>query len=593
MDDEDMDDEDMDDEDMDDEDMDDKEFDEKLKEHKEWLKTVKCDDSFFFEAEDQDNIDEDDEDDEVHPEQKSVLKKKIKKVYDKLKNKNWKIPEDNDFKLIFQNKKELTKELIGLSIFTLKEILAYFNSQNDEKNQEAKKARAVARANKPKRVLTSDELKKAREAADTKRKLNSLKNKIRKDYDKLKKVRYVFPLNPLDSYFGQPGFNFDTKEDLNAYLRGEKNLIKINNLHKYLSSHLDHWNSFSPWGGHANKNLHQSGFVIGAGNSDDKSGRMTDHDKLYQSYKWAIGGKPIVPFDKTNDAHKARHDAEIAKIFSPDVDEPEKVNDKRRLRTIYNIRREDLEEARGRSFNYIELEKLKNTYEIEDKLTYLLELYNDHMKETNQDTYDHDEWHNPPAETIRLYSRSGGASSGRVQNFGPNKGKNQSTDTTANKYRDKIAALERTIKKCYNCNEKHYKIDMLTVRPDGQPARYICPSCQKVNKEMGLPNSATGLPFNTRPKDGVSITHENPIMTNTNTNTKPMTNKTKTSLTNKIDKLFNQTTEEVNWWNSIHSMLGHDSNEKHSDGLTNLPEVIKPSAGQVGFAPQGRIGWFQ
>ena len=51
MDDEDMDDEDMDDEDMDDEDMDDEddeEFDEKLKEHKEWLKTVKYDDSFFL-----------------------------------------------------------------------------------------------------------------------------------------------------------------------------------------------------------------------------------------------------------------------------------------------------------------------------------------------------------------------------------------------------------------------------------------------------------------------------------------------------------------------------------------------------------------
>ena len=155
----------------------------------------------------------------------------------------------------------------------------------------------------------------------------SLKNKIRKDYDKLKKVRYVFPLNPTDSYFGQPGFNFDTKEDLNAYLRSENDLddlTRINRLHLYLSSHLDHWNMFSPWGGHANKHLHQSGFVIGADNSntEDKSGKMTDLDKLYQSYKWAIGGKPIVPFDKTN------HDAEIKKIFSPD-EQPEKVVNKK------------------------------------------------------------------------------------------------------------------------------------------------------------------------------------------------------------------------------------------------------------------------
>ena len=74
---------------------------------------------------------------------------------------------------------------------------------------------------------------------------------------------------------------------------------------------------------------------------------------------------------------------------------------------------------------------------------------------------------------------------------------------------------------------------------------------------------------------------------------KYVTRKSRIALGDKFDKIFNQTKEEVNWWNSIHSMLGHDSNEKHSDGLTNLPEVIKPSAGQVGFAPQGRIGWFQ
>ena len=233
--------------------------------------------------------------------------------------------------------------------------------------------------------------------------------------------------------------------------------------------------------------------------------------------------------------------------------------------------------------------------EINGKLEYLLGLYNDEMTKKDQYQMTMDRWLNPSPETIRLYSRSGEASSGRVQNFRPEKGKHQSTDRTAQKYTGKIAALERTTKKCYNCNKKEYMIDMLTVRPHGQPARYICPSCQKDNKKWGVSNSTTGLPFNTRPKDGVSITHENPIKTNTNTNTKPMTNKTKTSLINKLklDKLFNPTTEEVNWWNSIHSMLGHDSNEKHSDGLTNLPEVIKPSAGQVGFAPQGRIGWFQ
>ena len=506
-----------------------------------------------------------------------------------MENKNWKIPEDNDFKLNFQNKKELTKELIGLSIFTLKEILAYFNSQNDEKNQEAKKARALARANKPKRELTSVEIKAAKEKADKKRKSNSLKNKIRKDYDKLKKVRYVFPLNPTDSYFGQPGFNFDTKEDLNAYLRSENDLddlTRINRLHLYLSSHLDHWNMFSPWGGHANKHLHQSGFVIGADNSntEDKSGKMTDLDKLYQSYKWAIGGKPIVPFDKTKESDVVRHDSEIAKIFSPDEQPEEVVNNKRRLRTIYYIRREELELARGRSFNYIELEKLKNTYEITDKLTYLLELYNDHMKETNQKDYGYN-WHEPPEAVIRSYSKAGGAS-GRVQNFSPPKGKNQSTDMTANKHMGKIAVLERTIRKCYVCNEKHYKTDMLEVRPDGQPVRYVCPDCQKANRRATHDPTVGYSPFNARSVD-VDITHEKPNITpKTKTKTK-----TKTSLT---DKFLNKSSnEEVNWWNSIHSMLGHDSNEKHSDGLTNLPEVIKPSAGQVGFAPQGRIGWFQ
>ena len=572
------DDEDMDYEDMDYEDMDDEDMDEKYKEYTQWLDTVKYDESFFFEAEDQDNIDEDDEDDEVHTKQKSGLKYKIKTAYDKLKNKNWKIPEDNDFKLIFQNKKELTNELKGLSISTLKEILAYFNSQNDQKNKEAKEARAVARANKPKRELTSDERIEARKKADKKRRFNSIKNRIRRNYDKLKKVGYVFPRDPkYTSNDIDERYNFETKRDLNLHLNNltsDKYEIdgqnpELERLDNYFKRHLNRWEMYSPWGGLKNPNLNQPQ----PENSKDPfgSGRMGKLDQLYHSEKWR--------------GSKDQHDSEIAKIFPEE--EPEKVEPKRRLRTIYNIRREELERERGRPFNYIELEKLKNTYEIEDKLTYLLELYNDHMKETNQGSYGYD-WYNPPAETIRSYSRSGGASSGRVQNFRPDKGKHQSTNMTANKYMRKIAALERTIRKCYVCNKKQYKIDMLEVRPDGQPVRYVCPDCQEKNKRATHDPTVGYSPFNTRSVDvdpAVDITHEKPNIT-------PKT-KTKTSITDKFDKILNQTKEEVNWWNSIHSMLGHDSNEKHSDGLTNLPEVIKPSAGQVGFAPQGRIGWFQ
>jgi hypothetical protein len=175
-----------------------------------------------------------------------------------------------------------------------------------------------------------------------------------------------------------------------------------------------------------------------------------------------------------------------------------------------------------------------------------------------------------------------------------------------------IEVLKDSGAKCQTCKEFHYGPDLHYVEePISHEKKYYCKACKdhiiEIYKDLGYENISHGT-VNSLVKNAFDISHKNPKdarkYDSKYFNRPPNYPKsrgeelaTKLRLTpasqNVPDAKQVENSEESNWWNSVNSMLGYDGNEKHSDGLTNLPEVIKPSAGQVGFAPQGRIGWFQ
>lgn len=48
--------------------------------------------------------------------------------------------------------------------------------------------------------------------------------------------------------------------------------------------------------------------------------------------------------------------------------------------------------------------------------------------------------------------------------------------------------------------------------------------------------------------------------------------------------------EDADWWNSVKTMMGSNPDQKFDDGWTQYHDPLDPLPGEVGFAPQGRIG---
>ena len=221
--------------------------------------------------------------------------------------------------------------------------------------------------------------------------------------------------------------------------------------------------------------------------------------------------------------------------------------------------------------------------------------------------------HQKPEETIKptrvIKSRETGRVSGKPQ---PSPDPKKPTE---------IEVLKDGGAKCQSCKEFFYGPDLHYVEePISHEKKYYCKACKdhiiQIYKDQGYKNISHGT-VNSLIKIAFDISHANPKYKMTaeeekaalkyasNLFKRPPNHPksgaeelaTKLRLTPASQnvptaKQF-ENSEEANWWNSVNSMLGYDGNEKHSDGLTKVPEAIEASAGQVGFAPQGRIGWFQ
>ena len=304
------------------------------------------------------------------------------------------------------------------------------------------------------------------------------------------------------------------------------------------------------------------------------------------------------------------------------------------LKRVYDIRRDELGVLRGRKLsrgkNGAENEvSILRSKDLNNKIIYLHDLYNAYIEENPgkvEDPMKLSDYMDLPKIATGSYKPSGETAEVNPDgedSFDGNKGRSGSDDGAGTEYRQKIAALENTELECDGCNKNEFASDMFAVQdPSGkQPTYNFCPACYEMWKtkyDLRMLDGKKLKPLDhgpirdmfkrTDPSTKWTIPTHGPF---SGSSDKDKSGENQYALQRKQDLSHrkpsdfaakyaaqyaankNETTEEVNWWNSIHSMLGHDSNEKHSDGLTNVPEVIKPSAGQVGFAPQGRIGWFQ
>ena len=138
---------------------------------------------------------------------------------------------------------------------------------------------------------------------------------------------------------------------------------------------------------------------------------------------------------------------------------------------------------------------------------------------------------------------------------------------------------------CDGCGKKEYVMDMKFIKEDGSLVGVFCPACMKhtldgFEKTHAIVQHGPAeklrqdelkhiLPHSMEKEGGMGIIKKK----------KPLRSK---YLSN----------EEAAWWTSVNSMLGSES-ETYSDGISSVPTPTEPQAGEVGFAPQGRIGWFQ
>ena len=176
----------------------------------------------------------------------------------------------------------------------------------------------------------------------------------------------------------------------------------------------------------------------------------------------------------------------------------------------------------------------------------------------------------------------------------------------------KISALQ--MHTCDDCQEKEYALDMKYIKDEhNNIVGVFCPKClgkniMKIRKDASI---KVGPASKLRSQD---FKHElphayqspakeygpmarkklglDPKYIGTDRD-KPVFSSGNISLAKRLkDRDEDMSNEETAWWNSVNSMLGYE-NEKNSDGISELPAPTEPKAGEVGFAPQGRIGWFQ